>query len=193
MRPGKAGFILTALIILSGVRTPGLAAPLYSASVPEKAIAVPERAEHAKLTFFVEGMEETEDVLLHVRNGYSLYVPPEGWHFDAETDGNVTVDTWQSVCNEAVRLQVVCLGERSLAEAQAWVKERAEEFVLIEDKQGGLGGTDKADQNVLEAVFHPGEDRLYALILRYPTQAVEGFGTRLHVLADTFGLACAQE
>lgn len=46
---------------------------------------------------------------------------------------------------------------------------------------------------MLEIIFWPGEGEEYALILRYPTQAAEGFGTRLHVLADAFELECGQK
>ena len=49
-----------------------------------------------------------------------------------------------------------------------------------------MGGTDSAGEAVLEVFFYAGRSAMYAVELRYPMEAAEGFGTRLHVLRDTF-------
>ena len=39
---------------------------------------------------------------------------------------------------------------------------------------------------MLEVFFYTGQNAMYAVELRYPVEATEGFGTRLHVMQDTF-------
>ena len=85
-------------------------------------------------------------------------------------EDSIPEDTWESTVNDDVELRVLHLGEMSLEEARAWVIAEEDDFQLIEDKQGGLGGMDAGDQNILEVRFCP----------------AEGFGARLSVIADTF-------
>ena len=39
---------------------------------------------------------------------------------------------------------------------------------------------------MLEVFFYPGQSAMYAVELRYPVEATEGFGTQLHVMRDAF-------
>ena len=144
------------------------------------------REEKTNLAFTVEGETELVPVTLYIGQGYSIYIPDEGWRLEKWVDDGIPEDTWESVVNDDVELTVLHLGEKTLAEAQGWVKAEEDDYQLVEDKQGGLGGTDAGDREMLEVRFHPSGSTLYAVLYKYPMEAAEGFGTRLGVMADTF-------
>lgn len=145
------------------------------------------REEHTDLVFFLEGLEEKVPASLQMGQDYSIYIPDEGWQYQTCTVDGFPAETWQSMDNENVQLQIVDLGHKDLAEVQSWVKESRTEYDLIEDQQGGLGGTD-ADGNMLDVSFHPSEESMYVVFRLYPVECTEGFGTRLYVMADTFAI-----
>ena len=134
----------------------------------------------------VEGLEEAVPVYLFRDMAYSLYVPHDGWQYRRTLEYDMLAKCWTSAVNPAVSLTVRHLGYRDLADAQAWERAHNGAYELIEDKQGGIGGTDSAGEAVLEVFFYAGRSAMYAVELRYPMEAAEGFGTRLHVLRDTF-------
>ena len=144
------------------------------------------REEKTNLAFTVEGETELVPVTLYIGQGYSIYIPDEGWRLEKWVDDGIPEDTWESVVNDDVELTVLHLGEKTLAEAQGWVKAEEDDYQLVEDKQGGLGGTDAGDREMLEVRFHPSGSSMYAVLYKYPMEAAEGFGTRLGVMADTF-------
>ena len=144
------------------------------------------REEKTNLAFTVEGETELVPVTLYIGQGYSIYIPDEGWRLEKWVDDGIPEDVWESVVNDDVELTVLHLGEKTLAEAQGWVKAEEDDYQLVEDKQGGLGGTDAGDREMLEVRFHPSGSTLYAVLYKYPMEAAEGFGTRLGVMADTF-------
>ena len=144
------------------------------------------REEKTNLAFTVEGETELVPVTLYIGQGYSIYIPDEGWRLEKWVDDGIPEDVWESVINDDVELTVLHLGEKTLAEAQAWVKAEEDDYQLVEDKQGGLGGTDEKDREMLEVRFHTSGSTMYAVLYKYPMEAAEGFGTRLGVMADTF-------
>ena len=144
------------------------------------------REEKTNLAFTVEGETELVPVTLYIGQGYSIYIPDEGWRLEKWVDDGIPEDTWESVVNDDVELTVLHLGEKTLAEAQGWVKAEEDDYQLVEDKQGGLGGTDAGDREMLEVRFHTSGSTMYAVLYKYPMEAAEGFGTRLGVMADTF-------
>ena len=66
-------------------------------------------------------------------------------------------------------------------------------FPVDEDKRGGIGGTDSTGKSMLEVFFYSGQNAMYAVELRYPVEAIEGFGTRLHVIQDTFQVSNSRQ
>ena len=144
------------------------------------------REETTELAFTVEGETALIPVTLYIGQGYSIYIPSEGWRLEKWVDDGIPEDVWESVINDDVELTVLHLGEKTLAEAQAWVKAEEDDYQLVEDKQGGLGGTDEKDREMLEVRFHTSGSTMYAVLYKYPMEAAEGFGTRLGVMADTF-------
>lgn len=144
------------------------------------------RSETTDLTFFVEGQEETVPAALYIGQGYSLYLPAEGWERESFTENGAAADSWESTDNDAVELRILHLGERTLDECYDWIIREMDDYVISEDKQGGLYGENRENGMVLEVRFHPGDAGMYAVAWAYPLEAAEGFGTRLNVLADTF-------
>ena len=144
------------------------------------------RPEHTDLTFVVEGLEESLPASLHNDLEYSLYIPDGDWRYAQMLEHDLLTKRWTSAINPDVSLTVRHLGYRNSVEAQEWEREQNTGFQLIEDKQGGIGGTDSAGKSMLEVFFYTGQNAMYAVELRYPVEATEGFGTRLHVMQDTF-------
>ena len=144
------------------------------------------REEKMDLVFMVEGMEETVPATLYIGQGYSIYIPDEGWRLEKDMEDGVPEEKWESTVNSDVELRVLHLGEKTLEQAQEWVTAEEDNYRLIEDKQGGLGGTDAEDREVLEVRFHPAGTQMYAVAYQYPVEASEGFGARLSQIADTF-------
>ena len=144
------------------------------------------RKEQEDLVFLIEGLEETVPADLHIGQGYSIYIPYEGWQLEEDVEDGVPRETWESILNDDVELTVLHLGERTLEQAQDWVRAEEDGYQLIEDKQGGLGGTDTGGLEMLEVRFHPSGSGMYAVLYKCPMEAAEGFGTRLGVMADTF-------
>lgn len=145
----------------------------------------PERDAETTLTYYLEGIETHTEATLYNGNGYSIYFPAMEWMLESqEMDGHPT-QVLQSDWNEDVMLRIVELEEMDLTQAQDWIREAMPGYDLVEDAQGGLGGSN-AKKQLLDVRFCPADDTIYALMLQYPLEAAEGFGTRLNVFADTF-------
>lgn len=144
------------------------------------------REEKKDLVFMVEGTEEAVPATLYIGQGYSIYIPDEGWRLEKDVDDGIPEDTWESTVNHDVELRVLHLGEKTLEQAQEWVTAEEDDYRLIEDKQGGLGGTDEEDREVMEVRFYPSGSQMYAVLYEYPMEAAEGFGARLGQIAETF-------
>ena len=144
------------------------------------------REERMDMAFSVEGETEMVPATLYIGQGYSLYIPDEGWRLEQDMDDGIPEDTWESTVNHDVELQVLHLGEKTLEQAKAWVTAAEDDYRLIEDKQGGMGGTDEEDREMMEVRFYPSGTQMYAVLYEYPMEAAEGFGARLAQIAGTF-------
>ena len=147
------------------------------------------RDETTDLRFMVEGMEELVPATLYIGQGYSIYVPNEGWRLEEDINEGIQIDTWESVINDDVELSVLHLGERTLDQAQDWIITEEEDFIFTEDEQGNLVGTDMEDQKNIAVIFYSADNAMYAVQYTYPIEAAEGFGTRLSVIASTFEIS----
>ena len=194
----KPILILTLLLALSGCgQTDSPAAPETAApsTVPETAAPAGDRnptaeelgrADKKDLTIMVEGTEEAVPATLYIGQGYSIYIPDEDWRLEKDVDDGIPEEKWESTVNDDVELRVLHLGEKTLEEAKAWVTAEEDDYRLIEDKQGGLGGTDEKDREMLEVRFYPSGSQMYAVLYEYPMEAAEGFGARLGQIAESF-------
>lgn len=142
------------------------------------------REEDTFLEFYLEGEPVQEAVTLFLGEGYSLYVPREGWTRQSLEENAAPVDKWHSDRNQDVFYAVAKLDGMDLTQAQNWVRTFWPAHSLIEDKQGGLMGEGKG--LVFCSAFFPGPEGQYAVLWQYPDEAAEGFGVTLSVLTDTF-------
>lgn len=150
------------------------------------------REETATLTMAVEGTSEEVPATLAIRQGYSLYIPDEGWKFsgDVYEDGAIWEDQWESVDNDDVELAVRCYAEMTAAEARERFARDQDDYVF-EDLMGGdlgdpLMGADDEDGGKLCFMAGEKDGSTYVVYWKYPADAAEGFGTRLPIIAETF-------
>lgn len=150
------------------------------------------REEIANLMMSVEGETEEIPATLSIRQGYSIYIPDGGWHLETDhnDDGAVWEDTWESTFNDDVELGVRCYAGVTAEEARDRFL-RDEDDYLFEDLMGGalgdpLTGVDTEDNDVLGFMTAEKDGNVYVVYWKYPSEAAEGFGARLPVVADTF-------
>ena len=148
------------------------------------------REETTELAFTVEGETELIPVTLYIGQGYSIYIPSEGWRLEKWVDDGIPEDTWESIVNDDVELTVSHYAGKTTMEARdAFVRD---EDYVFEDLMGGelgdpLTGMDE-DGDYLSFMVAQGADTVYVISWEYPAEAAEGFGARLGRIADTFEL-----
>ena len=146
------------------------------------------REETTELAFTVEGETELIPVTLYIGQGYSIYIPSEGWRLEKWVDDGIPEDTWESIVNDDVELTVSHYAEKTTMEARdAFVRD---EDYVFEDLMGGelgdpLTGMDE-DGDYLSFMVAQGADTVYVISWEYPAEAAEGFGARLGQIANTF-------
>ncbi len=146
------------------------------------------REETTELAFTVEGETELIPVTLYIGQGYSIYIPSEGWRLEKWVDDGIPEDTWESIVNDDVELTVSHYTGKTAMEARdAFVRD---EDYVFEDLMGGelgdpLIGMDE-DGDYLSFMVAQGADTVYVISWEYPAEAAEGFGARLGQIANTF-------
>ena len=146
------------------------------------------REETTELAFTVEGETELIPVTLYIGQGYSIYIPSEGWRLEKWVDDGIPEDTWESIVNDDVELTVSHYAGKTTMEARdAFVRD---EDYVFEDLMGGelgdpLIGMDE-DGDYLSFMVAQGADTVYVSAWEYPAEAAEGFGARLGQIANTF-------
>ena len=152
------------------------------------------REDRAVLEMTVEGETEEVPAALFIGQGYSLYIPEEGWRYEKDLDDGVAEDTWESILNGEVELEVrqypASPDRTPDAVKAAFVKGR--DYVFEDLMGGGLGdplaGVDE-DGDFLSFMTAEGADgTVYVISWEYPAEAAEGFGARLAQIANTFQL-----
>lgn len=141
----------------------------------------------ALLAFMVEGIPYREPASLVTGDGYSLYLTDGEWvESDAEevwyqSDNewhNLTADTWEAKVNPHVKLWVTHFEGQSVSEVKK--KLEAERYVAM---QNGDRWRQETGYNV---VLKESEQDAWGVFYCYPTEAEEGWGNTLPVIADTF-------
>lgn len=149
-----------------------------------------EALEKAVITCNKEGETEVMPVTLYVGEGFSIYIPDEGWNLSdlqneagTEAIAAYSLDAWTSAVNEHVRLWVAKSDEASASEvksgliAEGW--EETGELELV--KQEG------------ETVYHvrlvDDGEACYSIYACCPVEAEEGFGKEMSAIADTFAIS----
>lgn len=129
--------------------------------------------------------EHTAQAVLYVGDGYSVYIPENGWLFSETKYGGCTAQTWQSASADTAKIQIINLGEAKLQEAQTFVRENEPGYTLIEDKQGGLGGYNAENNLTLMAGFCQAGGSLFAVLWRCDMGEEQVF-EEVKVIAETF-------
>ena len=190
--------VLLAALLLSGCGQKPVAAPQAKEETVTMAPAADRnptaeelgRAETADLVFMVEGTEESEPATLYVGQGYSIYIPDEGWRLEKDVDDGVPEEVWESTVNDDVELTVSHYAGKTFVEARDAFARDCD--YVFEDLMGGelgdpLTGMDD-DGDFLSFMAAEGDGVIYVISWEYPAEAAEGFGARLAQIAGTFEL-----
>lgn len=133
------------------------------------------------MVFTVEGMEETVPVFSWNFGTYRVSIPSEGWEFRLLED----CERWTSEYNPDVRFSVYHPEGRTQPEAIQAYAERS--GYIFEDLMGGGSAEDclYGAKWPMCCAFFAAEDGT-VVAWEYPTEAAEGFGSRMHQMAATY-------
>ena len=129
------------------------------------------REETASLSASVEGLTEEMPSTLFIGDGFSLYVPDEGWE-------KTLVSGWRSTDHPDVEIRVETYTGKSKEEVADSISGYA--FSPLEDGETRSSGED-GQCLYLRILEGPG-DRVYAVVGEYPEEVEEGFGARLEAI-----------
>ena len=139
-----------------------------------------EREEQVELEMMLEGMKESVPATLYMGEGYSLYIPDEGWRMDEPGE-------WEATANSDVELKVRYFAGKTEAEVRQTIVAEEDDYRFEQpDETGWLLGEDQEDRERMEIRLFPVENGTFAVFSKYPAEAIEGFGVRLRLIADTF-------
>lgn len=146
------------------------------------------REETKNITIYVEGLPEEIPSTLHIGEGYSMYIPTDGWKYEKEMDDGFLKESWESLYNEDVEFELRHLGKTSAEEAKKRIQLDEDDYKFVVQEQSDIAmiGTDPKDNDVLQVRFFTSGDNLYEVQLKYPMEATEGFGTRMQEIVNTF-------
>ncbi|MDO4438161.1 MAG: hypothetical protein Q4B86_01785 [Eubacteriales bacterium] len=145
-----------------------------------------DREASKELICFMDGKDEKIPSSLYTGDAYSIYIIDEGWEHSGENIDGFTADVWKNKnTKKDVLLKVIALKDKNMMEAHEYIKASYSEYGLTEDKQGGLGGMNGAEQ-MMEARFYNSDDQIYAVIVSYPASEKDDMGVMLYAMADSF-------
>ena len=129
-------------------------------------------ADTITLTIMKEGMPEEKQARLTVENGYVLYLPDGEWQ-------KKEADMWRAVVNEDVRIQVAGF------ESGYPIEQILMNDGYAPDETGMVREEDDIRHHVR---LYETETGLWCVFYSYPSEAEEGWGRELPVIADTFAV-----
>ena len=129
---------------------------------------------------------------LYVGEGYSIYIPTEGWTLELDSDDGILHQTWESDREDDAQLSVYHYKDVSFAVAR-------DRFLrdcgyVFEDTLGGepgdpLVGRDEEGDLCSLVVAEGSHGTTYVIAWEYPRDTEHTWGAVLEALADTFALA----
>lgn len=137
--------------------------------------------------FYQSSGETAANAALFFCDEYSIYIFEDGWDHQIDSVNGCTVNKWQSTESEDGRLWIVKMDETDLQTAQSWIRDSFAEYDLLEDNQGGLGGTN-ADGNMIDVQIISVDDTAYLAIKMYALEDAETLGVLINVMTDTLEL-----
>lgn len=155
-----------------------------SVSQTEAAVTEPQkpaRPGQTELEFWGEGMKYPAPATLHAGQGYSVYIPNEGWKLTQTQNEWGWDDTWVSDYNGAVEMKVAFYSGATEADLQTAVTPTP-----ITQTENGYWLMERREADCEIIRLYPEEAGVYALFMRYPAEAAEGFGMQMQTIMDTF-------
>lgn len=161
----------------------GVTLLILSAALLLTACAVGQSGSHRpasrKMTFTVEGAEETQAVSLWQEERFSMYVPTQSWSRDER-------DVWRPEGSEDVALFVTEYADLDADAVHEAILTEYESYGFTLVENDCFTGYDSGAGMTLWVKLVAVEDGCLALCAQYPTAAAEGHGARLQQLAETF-------
>ncbi|MDD4688474.1 MAG: hypothetical protein PHE51_01855 [Eubacteriales bacterium] len=140
------------------------------------------------ITFLVEGQEEIVSTVLHKGDGYSIYIPAEGYRYEKENSDGALVEEWDSELNDDVSLEIYTYKNKALSDAQSEFLKENDDYIF-EDINASPAMGKESDGDYIMYKAYENEGNTYIVAWEYPKEAAEGFGARLSQIADTFELS----
>lgn len=145
------------------------------------------RAKKTQLHFNQGSNEMAKNATLFSGDGYSIYIFEDDWNLQCDSVNEYSATVWQNTTNEDAKLWIIKMDTTELASVQSWIRDSFTEYDLLEDNQGGLGGTN-ADGHMIDAQIILADSMSYIVIKMYSLENAEPFGVLLNVMADTLQL-----
>ena len=144
------------------------------------------------LTRYIDSEQRYEEypvpVQLYRAEGYSTYIPKEGFEKSEGTYGGRPALRWEYKDNRDVWFSVVPLDTTSFNEAIQWgLSAGGPGYTLIEDKSGGVSGQSTDGSLFWAITFHEKDLKgIYAVICHYPVAQTDGLAAYVKLMADEF-------
>ena len=144
----------------------------------------------AELEYVADGEKKTASSTLYRGEGYSIYIPNEGWRRDAEREGGIPVDVWEHVWNDEAEVQVWRYGPVPMKEAVTDFLEEEDDYVFPQLILGSaeildpVEGMDE-DGDVLKFIMRTGKEGTFIVSWKY-RDALGGAASQAEQMAKTF-------
>lgn len=163
--------------------------PAASSSAPAPAASstpAPSSSRPAQgvITMMAEGLEEEIPATLYQGEGWSIYVPDEGWTA-ADVDRDDREVSWDSLVGRDVEFGVKAYPEVSESEAFRWFTYDEDDYSFSELADGAATGHDDRDRETMYLRICAGAGATYLFLGEYPDEAAEGFGARLEAIGNS--------
>lgn len=96
-------------------------------------------------------------------DGHSIYIFEDEWNFQNDVVNGSSANIWSNTTDEDVKLWILKMEAHELPTVQSWIRRTFSEYALLEDNQGGLGGTN-ADGHMIDAQIMWADDIAFILI-----------------------------
>ena len=155
-------------------------------------VASREKETSFTLTRYIDSEQRYEEypvpVQLYRAEGYSTYIPKEGFEKSEGTYGGRPAVRWEYKDNRDVWFSVVPLDTTSFNEAIQWgLSAGGPGYTLIEDKSGGVSGQSTDGSLFWAITFHEKDFKgIYAVICHYPVAQTDGLAAYVKLMADEF-------
>ena len=161
-------------------------------TVPETAAAAaPTEAAYPEILeteILLEGTPEKVTMELFDGGNYVIYIPKGEWIHEAELEDGYLTDSWESIYNENIELELVSYGSLTLEEAEQQILLEEDDYTFQQTEDGYLRGVDYQDMTVMEIRLCSDGKNTFSLMTEYPMEAGEGFGVRIRSMMESFSI-----